>query len=88
MRQRYGFGTRSVHAGEAPDPTTGAFGVRVYQNTTCAFRSFDGLGAFREGRSPHSVCTRDSNSTVRCLEVKLADPEEAEATVGQLLATP
>jgi methionine-gamma-lyase len=82
MQQRHGFGTRSVHAGEAPDPTTGAFGVPVYQNTTYAFRSFDDLEAFREGRSPHFVYTRDSNPTVRCLEVKIADLEGAEAAVA------
>lgn len=81
QQRRFGFGTRSVHAGEAPDPTTGAFGVPIYQNTTYAFRSFDDLEAFRAGHSPHFVYTRDSNPTVRCLEVKLADLEGAEAAL-------
>ena len=35
-----GLQTRSVHAGEAPDPTTGAHGVPIYQNTTYAFHSY------------------------------------------------
>lgn len=82
QQHRHGFGTRSVHAGEAADPTTGAFGVPIYQNTTYAFRSFDELEAFRAGRAPHFVYTRDSNPTVRCLEVKLADLEGTEAAVA------
>ena len=82
QQQRHGFGTRAVHAGEAPDPTTGAFGVPIYQNTTYAFRSFDELEGFRAGQAPHFVYTRDSSPTVRCLEVKLADLEGAEAAVA------
>lgn len=73
-----GLQTRSVHAGEAPDPTTGAHGVPIYQNTTYAFHSYEALEALRAGRAPHFVYTRDSNPTVRALEVKIADLEGAE----------
>lgn len=31
-----GFTTRAIHAGEEPDPLTGAHGVSIYQNTTFA----------------------------------------------------
>jgi len=77
-----GFGTRSVHAGEAHDPTTGAHGVPIYQNTTFAFRSYDELERSRAGRAPHFFYSRDSNPTVRALEVKLADLEGAEAAIA------
>ena len=43
-----GFKTRVVHAGEAPDPFTGAVGVPIYQNATFAFRSADQIDRFNE----------------------------------------
>lgn len=82
MGRHQGFGTRSVHAGEAPDPTTGAFGVPIYQNTTYAFGSYDELEALRAGRAPHFVYARDGNPTTRSLEVKLAALEGAETAVA------
>lgn len=81
MTRRLGFGTRSIHAGEAPDPATGAHGTPIYQNATYAFRSYEGLEAWREG-APHFMYARDGNPTVRCLELKLADLEGAEAAVA------
>ncbi len=82
MTPRHGFGTRSVHAGEAPDPTTGAHGVPIYQNTTYAFRSHEELEAMRAGAAPHFVYAPFGNPSVRCLEVKLADPEGAETALA------
>lgn len=82
MTRRRGFGTRSVHAGEAPDPTTGAHGVPLYQNTTYAFRSHDELEASRAGLAPHFFYTAFGNPTVGCLEAKLADLEGAEGAVA------
>jgi cystathionine beta-lyase/cystathionine gamma-synthase len=38
---RYGFGTRAIHAGQAPDPTTGAIMTPIYQTSTYVQ---DGLG--------------------------------------------
>jgi cystathionine beta-lyase/cystathionine gamma-synthase len=82
MTRYRGFSTRSVHAGEALDPTTGAFGVPIYQNTTYGFRSYDQLDDWRSGGVPHFYYMRDGNPTTRCLEVKLADLEGAEAAVA------
>ena len=81
MTARRGFATRSIHAGEAPDPSTGAHGVPIYQNATFAFRSYEGLEAWRHG-APHFLYAREGNPTVRCLELKLADLEGAEAAVA------
>src|SRR5215211_3528478 len=33
---RYGFATRTIHAGQDPDPTTGAVAVPIYQTSTYA----------------------------------------------------
>ena len=82
MPARHGFGTRSIHAGEAPDPSTGAHGVPIYQNNTYAFRSFEQVEAMRAGTVPHFIYARDGNPTVRCFELKLADLEGAEAAVA------
>lgn len=82
MRPQYAFLTRAVHAGEAADPTTGAHGVPIYQNTTYGFNSYDELAAYRQGKRPHFVYTRDGNPTVRSLEVKLAALDGAEDAVA------
>lgn len=81
MVERFGFSTRSIHAGEAPDPSTGANGVPIYQNATFAFRSYQGVRAWREG-APHYLYARDGNPTVRCLELKLANLEGTEEAVA------
>jgi cystathionine beta-lyase/cystathionine gamma-synthase len=73
-----GFSTRAVHAGEAPDPSTGAVGVPIYQNATFAFHSAEQIDRFNEGHVPHYIYSRYGNPTTRCLELKLADLESAE----------
>jgi cystathionine beta-lyase/cystathionine gamma-synthase len=76
------FETRCVHAGEAPDPTTGAHGVPIYQNVTYAFETYGQVEAMRSGERPHFSYSPRGNPTVRCLEAKIADLEGAEATVA------
>jgi cystathionine beta-lyase/cystathionine gamma-synthase len=79
---KYQFDTRSIHAGEAPDPSTGAHGVPIYQNTTFAFRSYDHVEAWKQGQAPHYLYSREGNPTARCFELKMADLEGAEAAVA------
>lgn len=76
------FETRCVHAGEAPDPTTGAHGVPIYQNVTYAFETYGQVEAMRSGDRPHFSYSPRGNPTVRCFEAKIADLEGAEATVA------
>jgi methionine-gamma-lyase len=76
-----GFNTRAVHAGEAPDPFSGAVGVPIYQNSTFAFNSSAQIDAVMSGERPHYVYSRDANPTVRSLELKLAELEGAESVV-------
>jgi methionine-gamma-lyase len=82
MRRQYGFSTRSIHAGEAPDPATGAHGVPLYQNATYAFRDYNHVEAWRAGQAPHFIYQREGNPTVRCFELKMADLEGAEAAAA------
>lgn len=53
----------------------------IYQNATYAFRSYDGVEAWRRG-APHFHYARDGNPTVHCLELKLANLEGSEAAVA------
>jgi O-acetylhomoserine/O-acetylserine sulfhydrylase-like pyridoxal-dependent enzyme len=77
----HGLGTRSIHAGEAPDPVFGAHGVPIYQNATFRFRSYDHVHAWRDG-SPHFLYACESNPTVRAFERTMADLEGAEDAVA------
>jgi methionine-gamma-lyase len=77
-----GFSTRCIHAGEAPDPTTGAHGVPLYQNETFAFETNGQVEAMRSGDRPHFTYSPRGNPTVRCLELKIADLEGTEASVA------
>lgn len=76
-----GISTRAVHAGETPDPFTGAVGVPIYQNATYAFESAAQIDAFNAGETPHYIYSRYDNPTVCALEVKLADLDGAESVL-------
>ena len=73
--------TLAVHAGEAPDPITGASAPNLVMSTTFAMEEPAGfsINAF-EGELPY-IYTRWGNPTVRMLEEKLAALEGAEDCV-------
>ena len=70
MSDGQGFGTRAIHAGQRPDPTTGAVMTPVYQTSTYAQAS---PGVIK-GRYDYS---RSANPTRDALEANLADLEGA-----------
>lgn len=66
------FDTLSLHAGQRPDPTTGARAVPVYQTTSFVFKDVDHAAAlFNLERAGH-IYSRISNPTVAVLEERLA----------------
>ncbi len=65
---RWGFETRAIHAGQDPDPRTGAVIVPIYQTSTFAQ---DGVGGLREGYE----YSRTANPTRTALETALASLE-------------
>ncbi|KAA9162290.1 cystathionine gamma-synthase [Amycolatopsis acidicola] len=67
----FGFETRAIHAGQEPDPRTGAVIVPIYQTSTYAQ---DGVGGTREGDYEYS---RTANPTRTALEQQLAALEGA-----------
>jgi cystathionine gamma-synthase len=66
---RWGFETRAIHAGQRPDPRTGAVIVPIYATSTFAQ---DGVGGLREGGYEYS---RTANPTRTALEEALASLE-------------
>lgn len=77
-----GFTTRAIHAGEEPDPLTGAHGVPIYQNSTFALGTMERFQEFWDGVPNAWGYTRDGNPTVDHLERKVADLESAETCVA------
>ena len=66
------FDTLSLHAGQQPDPTTGARAVPIYQTTSFVFRDTDHAAAlFNMERAGH-VYSRISNPTNAVLEERIA----------------
>ncbi|MEV7608204.1 cystathionine gamma-synthase [Microbacterium sp. NPDC089320] len=61
----HSFATRAIHAGQAPDPTTGSIIPPIYQAST---HVQDGIGGFREGYEYN----RAGNPTRSSLETQLA----------------
>ena len=82
MSRTEGLSTRCIHAGEAPDPTTGAHGVPLYQNVTYAFETNRQVEAMRSGDRPHFTYSPRGNPTVRCFELKMADLEGTESSLA------
>jgi O-acetylhomoserine (thiol)-lyase len=66
------FETLTLHAGQHPDPVTGARAVPVYQTTSYVFQDTDHAASlFNLERAGH-IYTRISNPTIAVLEERLA----------------
>ena len=63
MSQAQGFETRQIHAGAAPDPTTGARAVPIYQTTSYVFRDTEHAAALFGLAEPGNIYTRIMNPT-------------------------
>ena len=62
----YGFETRAIHAGAAPDPTTGARSTPIYQTTAYVFDDVDHAASLFNLHNFGYIYTRLTNPTVRC----------------------
>jgi O-acetylhomoserine (thiol)-lyase len=67
-----GFNTKALHAGYAPDPTTGARAVPIYQTTSFQFRDTDHAAALFALAEPGNIYTRIMNPTNDVFEQRIA----------------
>ena len=78
----YEFDTLSSHAGQQPDPQTGARAVPIYQTTSYVFRDVDHAASlFNLERAGH-IYSRISNPTVAVLEERIAALEGGVGAVA------
>ncbi|MEU9050265.1 PLP-dependent transferase [Streptomyces sp. NPDC048384] len=81
-RPEWSFETRQIHAGSAPDPTTGARVVPIYQTGSYVFDDVDHAARIFGLEQPGYIYSRVQNPTSEALESRLADLEGAlEAVV-------
>jgi O-acetylhomoserine (thiol)-lyase len=70
-----GFETRQIHAGAAPDPTTGARQVPIYQTTAYVFRDADHAAALFNLQEVGNIYSRLTNPTVGALADRIVQLE-------------
>ncbi len=75
----YGFETLSVHAGAAPDPTTGARATPIYQTTSYVFEDVDHAASLFNLQTFGNIYSRLTNPTVSVLEERIATLEDGTA---------
>ncbi|MFB6301353.1 MAG: O-acetylhomoserine aminocarboxypropyltransferase/cysteine synthase family protein [Haloferacaceae archaeon] len=75
------FATRSLHAGQEPDPATGARAPPIHQTTSYVFEDADDAAARFALDVEDNIYSRFSNPTVRTLERRLASLEGATDAV-------
>lgn len=90
---KHGFATRAIHAGAAPDPTTGARGTPIHQSTAFVFNDADHAAALFGLEQTGFIYSRLTNPTVSVFQERIASLEggvgatcTASGHAAQLLA--
>src|SRR3984885_14266902 len=76
------FDTLALHAGQRPDPATGARAVPIYQTTSYVFADTDEAAALFNLERPGHIYSRISNPTVAVLEERVAALEGGVGAVA------
>ena len=76
------FDTLSLHAGQRPDPATGARAVPIYQTTSYVFPDTDYAAALFNLERPGHIYTRISNPTNAVFEERVAALEGGVGAVA------
>jgi O-acetylhomoserine (thiol)-lyase len=82
MSENWGFETRQVHAGTAPDPATGARAVPIYQTTSYVFRDSAHAAALFDMQDLGYIYTRIANPTQSAFEDRVAALEGGIAALA------
>jgi O-acetylhomoserine (thiol)-lyase len=80
MTENWGFETRQIHAGQEPDPTTGARAVPIYQTTSYQFRDSAHASNLFALAEIGNIYTRIMNPTQGVVEARVAALEGAVTT--------
>src|SRR2546423_7463981 len=86
MRERpakeYGFDTRAIHAGQRPDPYTGARAVPIFQTTSYVFEDPDSAAAYFNLQEYGNTYSRIMNPTTAVFEERVASLERGAGGVA------
>src|SRR5512136_490275 len=74
--------TLALHAGQAPDPTTGARAVPIYQTTSYVFKSTDHAANLFALKEFGNIYTRIMNPTTDVFEQRIAALEGGVAALA------
>ncbi|MEK9775862.1 MAG: O-acetylhomoserine aminocarboxypropyltransferase/cysteine synthase family protein [Quisquiliibacterium sp.] len=80
--REFGIETLCLHAGQIPDPATGARAVPIYQTTSFVFDSADHAASLFNLQTFGNVYSRLSNPTVAVLEERIAALEGGRAAIA------
>src|SRR5438067_3729888 len=71
----YGFETRALHAGQRPDPYTGARAMPIYQTTSFVFEDTEQAAAYFNLQEYGNTYSRIMNPTTAAFEERVASLE-------------
>jgi O-acetylhomoserine (thiol)-lyase len=80
--RQFGFDTRQVHAGQRPDPNTGARAVPIYQTTSYVFEDPESAAAYFNLQEFGNTYSRIMNPTVAVFEERMANLEGGSGAVA------
>src|ERR1700691_1431095 len=78
----FGFETRQLHAGQRPDPNTGARAVPIFQTTSYVFEDPESAAAYFNLQEYGNTYSRIMNPTVAVLEERTASLENGCGAVA------
>ncbi len=78
----FGFETRQVHAGQRPDPNTGARAVPIYQTAAYVFEDPESAAAYFNLQEYGNTYSRIMNPTVAVFEERMANLEGGSGAVA------
>jgi len=78
----YGFDTRSIHAGQRPDPYTGSRAVPIFQTTSYVFEDAESASAYFNLQEYGNTYSRIMNPTVATFEERVASLEGGAGAVA------
>ncbi|MFP4571749.1 MAG: O-acetylhomoserine aminocarboxypropyltransferase/cysteine synthase family protein [Desulfobacterales bacterium] len=82
MSEKHRFETKCLHAGQVPDPATGARAVPVYRTTSYVFKDSDHAARLFSYQEPGNIYTRMMNPTQEVMEQRMAAMEGGRAALA------